>query len=195
MKILIAAVAFIFMAAAANARHLAFLNIVLTPVTGTTHEGSEKNLPAPDAQVNESAKVNTVTGNRKGLLKSLRLKKDQQKPTETNISPQDQNPAQNPANQETDVRTAHPPQEVKAIPKARRVEKPAKVESSAKRPSPSVGSAKRGNAGSARPNASAAKPDRPNNPGQVNRASRAGRPTGGGRPDHAGRPNKGKGKD
>jgi len=193
MKILIAAVAFIFMAAAADARHLAFLNIVLTPLTETPHEGSEKNLHAPEAQVNESAKVNTVAGNPKGLFKSLRFKKDQQKPTETNIPPQDQNPAQNPANRETDVRTAQPPQEVKAIPKARRVEKPAKVESSAKRPS--VGSAKRGNAGSARPNAATAKPARPDNPNQVNRVPRAGRPTGGGRPDHAGRPNKGKGKD
>ncbi|KAA5549552.1 hypothetical protein [Adhaeribacter rhizoryzae] len=193
MKILIAAVAFIFIAAAANARHLAFLNIALTPVTKTTHEGSEENLHAPDAQLNESATVNTAAGNRKGLLRSLKLKKDQQKPTETNTPQQDQNPAQNPANPETDVRTAQPPQEVKAIPKARRVEKPAKVESSAKRPS--VGSAKRGNAGSARPNAATAKPDRPNNPGQVNRAPRASRPTGGGRPDHAGRPNKGKGKD
>ncbi|GEO05217.1 hypothetical protein AAE02nite_28810 [Adhaeribacter aerolatus] len=192
MKIFFAAVAFILLAAAADARHMVSDNPNLYPVTEIIDSGSERSLLAPDAEPNNMPEEVMVANSHKSLFKSLKAKITQQKPEAAadNTPQQDQNPA----NRETSLDQAKNPQEVKAIPKARRVEKPAKVEgSSAKRPS--MGSAKRGNTSAARPNAASAKPDRGANPNQVNRPARAGRPTGGGRPDHAGNPNRGKGKD
>ncbi|MDB5262609.1 MAG: hypothetical protein JWQ14_1890 [Adhaeribacter sp.] len=181
MKKIIAAASLVFLAAAANAHNSAPENTSISPGT-SARDGIINNIAPPTGAGEKTTSVVSVPTHRGIFLKLTRSEKVStlviQK--EGNTPPPEsfaQNvPKNNPQKGNQEAKAP----EVKSIPKARRVEKPSKVESSARRDV--IGSAKRPTEGSAKQSAVGGKPNR------------AGRPEGAGRPANAGKPGNNRGK-
>ena len=190
MKKLIAAAYFIFVAAAANARNTAPENTPITNSPETTEKDLGMNTVAhnTESDAGKGAIVSAAAHARNSWLKTLKIKKDKNRITPDGINSLLANPLNQqdpPQKGENTAQNANPP-EIKSVPKARRVERPTKVEGSAKRPD--VGSAARPSGGSAKRSTMAGNPNALGNP------ARASRPAGAGRPVGAGRPGNGRGK-